>query len=128
MASMEIRKRPWIGSEAEVISQAGFPIKREFHGGLVQGHEVTNKIYHIATTTRPFPTFREQLEQVGQRSLLAPFDGSLSKALISIFPNCNWQPWRFSQIVRSFWEDERNHFQESAPPSRNIVTLFHYRY
>lgn len=36
------------------------------------------------------------------------YDGSVVKALMTVFSEYPWEPWRFLQVPRGFWEDDNN--------------------
>jgi hypothetical protein len=48
-----------------------------------------------------------QVIQLGGGGLLQYFGGSLSSSLTSIYPNHNWEPWKFHQIQRGLWKKEK---------------------
>jgi len=42
------------------------------------------------------------------RGLLKNYDGSLIKALQSIYSEHRWRPWKFLSVSHGFWNDRRN--------------------
>ena len=62
------------------------------------------KLYDITT---------DDVSQFGGEGLLKYiYDGSLAKALTSIFPNHEWYSWIFNQrLYKGFWEDKKNQFR-----------------
>jgi hypothetical protein len=36
------------------------------------------------------------------------YDGSVVKALMTVFPEYPWEPWKFLQVPRGFWYDDNN--------------------
>ena len=36
------------------------------------------------------------------------YDGSIYKALVTVYPQHNWIPWNFEKVPNGFWEDTNN--------------------
>lgn len=51
--------------------------------------------------------YRDVLDR-GGAGILAIYKGSLAAALQSLFPEHEWQPWRFSKVPNNFWKDSQN--------------------
>jgi hypothetical protein len=45
----------------------------------------------------------------GAKMLNTYYKGSLSNALLTLFPEYEWQPWKFSQVPKNVWQDIENH-------------------
>jgi hypothetical protein len=58
--------------------------------------------YHVKT---------DDIERLGAYGVLKEHGNSLSLALISCFPHHNWQPWKFLQIPKRYWENVQNQRQ-----------------
>lgn len=49
-----------------------------------------------------------KLITLAERKLLASFKGSLANALISCYPEHNWEPWKFKKAPSNFWKSPLN--------------------
>jgi hypothetical protein len=47
------------------------------------------------------------VERMKGLPLLRAYENSVFKALKSIFPEYDWQPWRFPQVTKLFFDDQR---------------------
>jgi hypothetical protein len=45
----------------------------------------------------------------GVKSILRKFDNSASNLLQTVYPETEWQLWRFQRVSNGFWRDIRNH-------------------
>jgi hypothetical protein len=50
----------------------------------------------------------EDLRNCGGQTILEKYDHSLLKILKEMYPDHDWQPWRFGAVSRGYWEDENN--------------------
>ncbi len=41
----------------------------------------------------------------GAYPLIKRYEGSLIKALITVYPEHNWKEWRFTNVPRNYWKD-----------------------
>eukprot|EP01121_Diplochlamys_sp_Union-15-3_P015497 TRINITY_DN5137_c0_g1_i1.p1 TRINITY_DN5137_c0_g1~~TRINITY_DN5137_c0_g1_i1.p1 ORF type:complete len:359 (-),score=52.32 TRINITY_DN5137_c0_g1_i1:168-1244(-) len=58
-------------------------------------------------------TFADIKEQGGAGLLALNYDGSVSRALMHVYPSQEWLPWKFNVAPHSYWEDKvsrRNYF------------------
>jgi hypothetical protein len=44
----------------------------------------------------------------GGKKVLSYYEYSMDKALMSIYPHTQWQPWRFHSIPKNYWDDRAN--------------------
>lgn len=49
-----------------------------------------------------------ELAKLGGGGLLTEYNGSLPKILSLAYPKVDWRVWRFSQVPKRFWDDEKN--------------------
>src|SRR5689334_15632485 len=51
--------------------------------------------------------------------------GSLASLLQKVFPEVNWQRWKFTQVAKRFWEDTRNrkNFIDDVAHKLGVKTL-----
>jgi hypothetical protein len=68
------------------------------------------------------------------------YNGSLPHLLVSVYPDYNWLPWKFTRYPRNYWNDIKNQrkFMDWAAKELNVnemtdwsrvtfeVTLFEY--
>src|SRR4051812_45596482 len=50
------------------------------------------------------------------------YNGSLIKALLTIYPEIQWKPWKFSTVSKGFWSnvDNRKAYFESIASELNL--------
>jgi hypothetical protein len=46
--------------------------------------------------------------ELGGSGLLAQFSGSPVKVLTEMFPDVHWQPWKFSNVPKTYWDHVDN--------------------
>ncbi len=51
---------------------------------------------------------REEVIKRGGGGLIKFYGGFLSNALVSVYPERNWQGWKFPQLPKNFWENRDN--------------------
>jgi hypothetical protein len=52
---------------------------------------------------------RKDIMEFGGRSVLNNYYvGSIEKSLCDLYPDSEWQPWRFNAIPRGYWDDGFN--------------------
>jgi hypothetical protein len=63
------------------------------------------------------------VEKSLESAIIHKFNGSLSKALLEIFPDHHWHPWRFTRVPPNYWDDRQNRlaFIEYVATFHNIV-------
>ena len=44
----------------------------------------------------------------GSGIMFQVFHDSVSKAMVTVYPEYNWRMWRFNQVTNSFWDSEQN--------------------
>ena len=56
---------------------------------------------------------------------LIKYYGSTTKAITSFYPDYNWLPWKFMQIPKGFWHDEKNiqNYMNWLSQQLNIKTI-----
>jgi len=69
------------------------------HLGRKLGISNLNDWYHVRV---------QNFNDLGGAGLLKRYGGSLIKMLHFLYPNHNWQPWRFEAVSRHFWKDSNN--------------------
>src|SRR5689334_15124794 len=50
----------------------------------------------------------QKFNEAAGNFILATYKGSLTKALQTIYPQFDWQPWKFSSVSRKYWVKEAN--------------------
>ena len=60
---------------------------------------------------------------MGGKTVLNMYSGSLSKLLSSIYPEHNWQLWKFNQVPANWWINNAKLFMEKAARELNIKSL-----
>ena len=69
------------------------------------------KAYNVNHTQDWYKITHEQVKQLqGGKELLRHYNGSLSRALVDIFPLVDWKMWRFEnhKVPAHFWDDTNN--------------------
>jgi hypothetical protein len=51
---------------------------------------------------------QSDIHRMGGDRLLRYYGDSLTKALQTIYPDSNWEMWRFGRSPRGFWDDQNN--------------------
>jgi hypothetical protein len=52
---------------------------------------------------------RKDLRRVGGHFIVDNyFNGSIARALIHLYPNYEWEIWKFKAVPKGFWDDPRN--------------------
>jgi hypothetical protein len=56
---------------------------------------------------------------------LKKYNGSPSQALVGVFPEYNWLPWKFAATPKNFWQDLKNqrNFMDWAGKQLNIKDM-----
>jgi hypothetical protein len=65
------------------------------------------------------------IEKLGGTTLLRYYNGSLIKALQTLYPDKEWLFWKFDKVPRNFWESKANQlkFLKWVETVKNIRTL-----
>lgn len=42
------------------------------------------------------------------RRILVYYDGCLAKAVMNVYPEYKWQPWRFVKAPKGYWQSTQN--------------------
>jgi hypothetical protein len=50
----------------------------------------------------------QDIQRLGGGGLLAKYQGSPLLLLSTVYPDCEWLPWRFERVPVHFWEDISN--------------------
>ena len=50
----------------------------------------------------------DQVEKEGGFSVIKLHNGSLIKALMSIYPEHTWKVWTFKKVPKNYWSDKKN--------------------
>ncbi len=69
---------------------------------------------------------REDIIELGGYQLLRYYEGSLIKALLSVYPEYPWQVWQFSQVYTGYWDsidNQREYFDWIGKKYLNITHL-----
>ena len=64
---------------------------------------------------------QSEIIKVGKERLINHFGGSLYNSLSIVYPEHEWQIWRFSSIPKYFWED-KGMLRQSVP--FRVINLF----
>jgi hypothetical protein len=65
------------------------------------------------------------MKREGGSTLLQTFGGSMQYALKSLYPEHNWNPFKFSSVTKGYWKDIQNQrqFMEYVYNSSSILKL-----
>jgi len=50
----------------------------------------------------------QNVTKLGGTGVLAYYGDSLARTLVALYPEHDWQLWRFSQVPRHYWQEEKN--------------------
>ncbi len=68
------------------------------------------KVYRIQKTEDWYNITTSQVEDEGGSGLLkGHYNNSISRALESVYPDYNWQRWRFRKVAQEYWNDRNHH-------------------
>ncbi len=84
------------------------------------GSNTTITTEEINATSTPTPA-----TPTSSSNWLQFYGGSLVLALETVYPEYEWQPWKFSKVSRSFWEDLSNQrrYLDQVAQELNISTV-----
>jgi hypothetical protein len=107
------------GSSVESQSWKSLDLQRDFLFNLVQRLGDAQKLENFYKLSFSYVYNNEG------GGLLALYDGSLLKALQTLYPSHEWLPWKFKHVPRNFWESFGNQkmFLDWCATELNVLSM-----